>query len=517
MIKTAFLSTFWANMLHSAFGSKKNQTSHLSAESPHLADFLETALEATPGGMLVVDHGGRAICCNQRFLTLWQQDESLMHLSAHERIQRMAECTTDPEAFSRGVEQTHQTGQGDRRDVIHLRDGRILEQSSCPQRIRGNMIGRVWNYHDVTEYQRTESALREDLHVARQMAGELRSMMTDLEKSARSAQFLSQMGLMLQFCNTENDVYQVLAEFAPRLFPDGAGGLAMINHSGNCVDVVTAWGDLPVSAYEAHIEACCAFRCKQIHLDRIHRRQSACQHWSLETQQGYLCIPLVVQGNVLGVLRLQMLPEISHTQESGSSPQNTSRKELALKVVEQLVAALANLRLRAELQEQAMHDPLTGVFNRRYLDDTLRTACRHSWSLSVIMLDIDHFKSYNDSYGHQAGDALLKSLASFLQNTVRVGDVVCRYGGEEFMLILPNTSIEDAYRRAEQIRTAVKELEVLYCEYRLPSVTLSSGVAEFLPDIDMNAEFLMQRVDNALYQAKRGGRDRTEYASHGLD
>ncbi len=172
--------------------------------------------------------------------------------------------------------------------------------------------------------------------------------------------------------------------------------------------------------------------------------------------------------------------------------------------------------LNEQLQQHAIHDALTGLYNRRYLNETLPRellyAERHRQAIGVLMLDIDHFKYINDTYGHDAGDALLRAIGAFLRNNIRSTDIACRYGGEEFTLVLVGTSLYDAWQRAEDIRAGVKTLVVQHQCYILNTITASVGVAVF-PDHSLTAEGLLKAADRALYQAKRSGRDRVVVAT----
>jgi diguanylate cyclase (GGDEF)-like protein/PAS domain S-box-containing protein len=165
----------------------------------------------------------------------------------------------------------------------------------------------------------------------------------------------------------------------------------------------------------------------------------------------------------------------------------------------------------AQLTQQATHDLLTGLYNRHYLDETLprelQRATRHRRSsVGVIMLDIDHFKRFNDTYGHDGGDALLRAVGAFLQTNIRGEDIACRYGGEEFSLVLPGASLVDTQQRAEAIRAGVQALVVEHAGQALTHVTVSLGVAVF-SDYRTTADMLIRAADQALYQAKRSGRN----------
>ncbi len=167
--------------------------------------------------------------------------------------------------------------------------------------------------------------------------------------------------------------------------------------------------------------------------------------------------------------------------------------------------------LREKLREQAMHDKLTGLYNRHYVEEwfglELRRAQRHGRPIAAIMLDVDHFKRFNDSFGHEAGDLVLRELAGTLRRFARKSDVASRYGGEEFLVLLPECPFGAARRKAEQLREEVAKLELRYDGQPLGPVTVSLGVAAF-PDHAKESEALLRCADEALYLAKQTGRNR---------
>ena len=173
--------------------------------------------------------------------------------------------------------------------------------------------------------------------------------------------------------------------------------------------------------------------------------------------------------------------------------------------------ALANLRLREILRNQSIRDPLTGLYNRRYLEESfdreLRRAVRHQHRLSVLMLDVDHFKTFNDRYGHDAGDAVLRSLAEVMQQIFRGEDMVCRYGGEEFAVILSDTGGESALPIAAKLSERVQRISIRAAGQELPPITISGGLAEF-PTDGTAPDQLLRAADERLYEAKHTGRNR---------
>jgi diguanylate cyclase (GGDEF)-like protein len=214
-----------------------------------------------------------------------------------------------------------------------------------------------------------------------------------------------------------------------------------------------------------------------------------------------LCAPLTASGEVLGLLHLRG--------RDAAIVQSTL--QLATMAADGLALNLANLRLRESLKAQSIRDPLTDLFNRRYLTETLARefarAQRAGAPMAVMMLDVDHFKRFNDTFGHDAGDAVLRELGAFLRQSMRAEDIACRYGGEEFCLVLPQMDRDGARQRAELIRAGAARLKVKAGGRTLDPVTLSLGVAMY-PENGADSESLMRAADAALYLAKREGRNR---------
>jgi len=188
----------------------------------------------------------------------------------------------------------------------------------------------------------------------------------------------------------------------------------------------------------------------------------------------------------------------------------TARAALKEEVSKRLVAEEDLTQANRRLHEQAMRDPLTGLYNRRYLMDfferELHRARRGGERLGVMMIDIDHFKRVNDTFGHAAGDAVLSAVAKYMLSLVRGEDMLCRYGGEEFVLVQAKASAEAVMQRAETFREGTRSLDIVHDGQRIGPVTLSIGISMF-PDHAASSEALLQVADVALYRAKRSGRD----------
>ncbi|MEA5511240.1 GGDEF domain-containing protein [Crocosphaera sp. UHCC 0190] len=187
------------------------------------------------------------------------------------------------------------------------------------------------------------------------------------------------------------------------------------------------------------------------------------------------------------------------------------QKRLAEAISKQIAISLANLKLRETLQYQSFRDALTGLFNRRYLEASIvrevHRVSRENQPLGIIMIDVDNFKKFNDTFGHEAGDLVLQTIGTFLKDNIRQSDIACRFGGEELTIILANASLENTKERAEQIRQGVKNLHLKYGDQSLGTITISLGVAVF-PNHGETPEDLFHAADIALYQAKSQGRDR---------
>jgi len=185
-------------------------------------------------------------------------------------------------------------------------------------------------------------------------------------------------------------------------------------------------------------------------------------------------------------------------------------------VADSVGLALANLRLRDSLRQQSIRDPLTGLFNRRYLEETLERelsrAGREKQTIGVVMIDIDHFKQFNDAWGHEAGDRVLRDFGALLRHHVRGGDIACRYGGEEFTLILPNASIEVTSERAQNLLNAVAGLHHDGAAPAGQTISISMGIAIF-PSHGSDGAELLRAADTALYQAKHAGRNQLSVAA----
>ncbi|HXS74390.1 MAG TPA: diguanylate cyclase [Rhodanobacteraceae bacterium] len=336
-----------------------------------------------------------------------------------------------------------------------------------------------------------------------QGAQELQLALGDARQLADTLRRLSLLGEMLQSCREPDEAIAVIERALPPLLPEMSGCLSLINPSQNTVEARMHWGargaDLADGVFAP--DDCWALRRSQAHPGFGEIAAPTCAHLvhAGVTAGHVLCLPLSAQGQVLGVLSLVA----EHAFDPGS-------RELMLTVGDQLALAIANLRLQQSLREQSIRDPLTGLFNRRYLEASLprelARAERRRSHVALLMLDLDHFKRYNDSHGHDAGDALLGQFGVTLTHLCRGEDIACRYGGEEFTVVLVDIDKDSALARAEAIRSATTRIELRHRGQRLPAPSVSIGVA--MSSEGISPEELKRTADQALYRAKREGRDR---------
>ncbi|RJU11888.1 GGDEF domain-containing protein [Xanthomonas campestris] len=327
-----------------------------------------------------------------------------------------------------------------------------------------------------------------------------------LQRSAADLNLLSRYTGLLQSCVSAEEALDVTSRTLAHLLPGIAGSVYLLRASQDRAEVISHWGT-PLVHSASHLlpEECWALRRGQPHLIEDLARDAPCAHIDLPDASVAIttaCLPMSAQGTQLGFLFL-----------SAPGPAPMPRLEIAEAAAEQLSLALSNLRLRESLRRQSIRDALTGLYNRRYLEEALShelaRCARRDLPLSVLMLDVDHFKQFNDGQGHAGGDLLLAAVGELLLTRLRAEDVACRYGGEEFTVILPETDGEEAMRVAEQIRGHIAALAVSGGQRALPRVTASIGVASFPADGELGSA-LIQKADAALYVAKRQGRNRVE-------
>jgi diguanylate cyclase (GGDEF)-like protein/PAS domain S-box-containing protein len=351
------------------------------------------------------------------------------------------------------------------------------------------------NVRDITERRRVERHLRK-------INDELTASIVELNRRDAEMSRLDRMHRALHACATLDEVCKVTAAVGGELFSGKPGSLAILHGPSGNLEQVASWGVHPTVRSGFSFEDCWALKRGELH-DARDSQTRPCRHFVLESSRN-LCVPLTVSGETLGVLSF-----FDTTAWTGEDRHGTMR--LIMAAAEAIKMSLSKLMLQERLREQAIRDPLTGLFNRRFLEETIagevyRAQRRHS-RICVGMLDLDHFKRFNDDFGHEAGDAVLRELARVMRRILRKSDIICRYGGDEFVLVFFDSRVADARKRVEQVCAIVKEMQGSPLDPRLGPITVSAGLAQAGGEASGSSE-LLSLADKALYAAKAAGGDR---------
>jgi diguanylate cyclase (GGDEF)-like protein len=356
---------------------------------------------------------------------------------------------------------------------------------------------------------------RQRAHELAEMARAVEVFHTTLverQKLNRETRLLADLNEWLQSCNSLGELYRMVAEFLGRLLPGCAGSLYIYANSRDVLESAKAWnGGKMMPAM--HPDDCWGLRRGRPYTFGENEIDFRCSHVDPSMQSEYCCIPILAHGETIGLLNLEFRCHSGSDGEKTHNGANAEQRRLGLVCAEQISLAIANVKLRDQLRDQSIRDVLTGLFNRRYMLETCRLefsrAARAGQSISILSIDVDHFKKYNDNHGHDAGDMVLRAVGNCLENLFRNEDIPCRFGGEEFVVILPGADADAGSRRAEQLRSKTEEIVVRYLEKNLPRITVSIGVAVF-PQAGDNPQAVLKAADEALYRAKEKGRNRVE-------
>lgn len=351
----------------------------------------------------------------------------------------------------------------------------------------------------------------------RDLERQAREAMRELEQAAVIRDRLSEqrrvLGTyagLLQSCQNLDEAMALTGRVVDELLPEAGGRCYVMRASQNLVESAGEFGS-PATASEDLMppDACWALRRGQVHRTDAGHTGLRCAHVGATTHddEWTLCVPMTAHGTTLGLM---------HVNGRASGGFDPSQLDAIESIGEQLSQTMANLQLRESLRVQSLRDPLTQLYNRRYLEENLfrelQRCERRNLPVTVMMLDVDHFKRFNDENGHAAGDALLTRVGEVLIDLTRGEDIACRYGGEEFTIVLPEAGPEVAARRAEEIRAAIGGLSVIHMRRVLGPVSVSIGVACF-PQHGGSPERLLAAADSALYRAKAEGRNRVVISS----
>jgi diguanylate cyclase (GGDEF)-like protein/PAS domain S-box-containing protein len=355
---------------------------------------------------------------------------------------------------------------------------------------------------DITEMKRLEQETKKANE-------QLTSMVKRLEEQQRQSAILTEMRDMLQACSKMEETAPIIMGFMKKLFPTSQGALFLLSNSRSDLESVVTWGNFPVSP-ENNVfppDACWGLRRGRAHVVEDASVGPICPHLNKTTPAPYVCLPLMAKGDILGLLHLK-----NAFSTNGSVNQEIADlRQMATTLSEYLSLSIANVKLSESLSRQSIQDPQTGLYNRRFMEESLlreiTRAARKNTPIGIIMGDLDHFKKFNDVYGHAAGDKIISQIGKLFNDKFRGSDIACRYGGEEFLIILPETTLTDTIKRADSLREEIKKMEMVFQGQILGSITMSMGAAAY-PDNGTRMDELLRVADTALYKAKQEGRDR---------
>ena len=387
-----------------------------------------------------------------------------------------------------------------------LPSGRVVAMTARPMAEGGFVV----SYTDVSETRRKEDELAQAKRKA-EKAEIAASEALDHERDRKhEARMLSELGEWLQSCKSLNELFDVISRFMEKLFDGSSGELYIYSNSRDVLDGSCAWNS---SALQAHIQPddCWALRRGRMYKFGAGAVNFACNHVhdspSDTTATRYICVPIIAHGDTVGLLHIRF----DRDETEQLQPFDEGIHRFAIQCSEQISLAIANVKLRDELRDQSTKDPLTGLYNRRYFLESCRTeighAQRYNQTLGLISIDADNFKMFNDNHGHDAGDVVLRTIANLMETLFDDGEVVSRFGGEEFSILLPDASGEVVLDKAEKLRAEVEQQVIRYGDKALPKITISVGVAMY-PLGGTTPLDLLKTADEALYAAKDAGKNR---------
>ena len=488
-------------------GAAVSERERIASDLKERTIFLNSLIENSPFGIVVHDRDGKIQLYNDAFAALF-------HYSSLEIVgKNLRDLVVPAELHGESRQLAEQLNSG---HTIHetvrrkRKDGQLVdvEIHALPMVAAGRVQGGYVIYKDISEQVRASV-------VAKEHADAMGHWVSELELRTMQITLLNEMSGLLQCAESTEEAYVVLGQSVKKLFAEArAGAVFIYKPLGNALELTASWGEGYLGEPVFARDQCWSLRLGKPHWSESPGRGIICEHIDRSIPAIYLCVPMVAHGETLGVLHLRFDPDANGNPEVEQKTRE-SQKRLAVAAASQIAVSLANLRLRETLRDQSIRDPLTGLFNRRFmqesLDKELQRAKRKQRSLSLIFLDLDHFKRFNDVFGHDAGDSVLQSMADIFRTHFRKEDVICRYGGEEFAVILPESSIQDAFKRAEALRLATKDLKLVHRGVLLDPITLSVGIAGF-PEHGQTAQELLDSADKGLYQSKANGRDRVTLA-----
>lgn len=504
-----------AQLRHSALAVSSNLANSLHPLPPEFEPvaFLKTLLDSLPDSIYVKDAQSRVLYTNRAGATIVGTKNMADSIGKTDY-----DFFPSDQAARFRADDLHVVNTGEpiigQEEPVQYADGKrawFLTTKLPLRDAAGKIIGLIGIGKDITEVKNTRDALARSNE-------ELTAWITELEHRNQEIAILNKMTHKFQSCITVEDLFSHVGRYVEKIFLFKPGALYIQAEDQNTLWCVARWGDTPDHPPSMLTAACPAFlECKTRRVVSRNDLPENCRYQTLTDQifSPYLCVPVYYQGVTLGVLH-QEIPE-----PSADSPYIQRRyaietiEQTAHAIAERISLALTNLRLSEKLRIHSTRDPLTNCFNRRYMEETLHReihrASRQGSKFWIMMIDLDHLKAVNDTYGHDVGDKLLRKIGDFFQANIRGEDIACRYGGDEFIIILLAASLSVAYSRAEKLREGIKRISTAVMQGTTTRLTMSVGLASY-PDHGQTVAEILKAADTATYQAKNLGRDQVVIA-----
>lgn len=457
---------------------------------------FRTALEHAPIGMAIVSPEGKWLQVNHVLCQLLGYSKQELEELTFQQVTHPDDLPIDTAYQQKLLEGKISFFQSEKRYI--RKNGQPVWTQLSVSIIRdekNNPIYFVAQIEDISKRKRNEETMAKlNLRTTK--------MISELRQHEYEMSFISKMNEALQTCRDSTEAFSIINQTAEKLFTGLNGAIIIYNDVTKNMQTIKQWGINKIVKPNFSSNDCWALREGNNYVVNDPNKDFICEHFESPPQGGYICIPLVVQGKTHGMLNLNAPSGnkiISH------------EKSLAITFSDVFKLSLANIQLREKLSDQAIHDPLTGLFNRRYMNEILHRELlrieREKSFLCVAMLDLDYFKNFNDRYGHEAGDEILKYIGNLLKNSFRGTDIACRFGGEEFVVVLVNTDLNRALTKMQELRETIKHKQIQFQGQSLSAITISIGLVE-APVHGTTVDDILRASDEALYAAKQGGRDR---------
>lgn len=485
-------------------GSEVSERERIATDLQKQTDYLNGLIQNSPMGIIVLDNQGRVELANSAFEKLCLYDQNELKSSD---LDALLSSSTGSHQKELGIIPRVFDGEALRVTVPWRRkDGKTIQVkiNAVPLIVHGTVQGAYEICQDVSEYV--------DAREAREKyAASLKQMVEKMERHTAEMTWLNEVRDWLECCETEGEISVVVGKSIPRLFPDCLSGTLYLFRSTRELAETATYGAKGRSSEPVFAPGdCWALRRGHAHISDSGCSGVTCSHLRASSATS-LCAPMIAQGSIQGILHIEFPSDTTSECQPVTESTLESQRRLAIAMAGHVATSLIGLRLRESLREQSVRDSLTGLFNRRFLEESLETELhrskRNGTQVSVLMLDLDHFKQFNDTFGHDAGDHVLRSVANVFRGFFRGGDICCRFGGEEFAIILPDSSSQCATVRANALRTELKRMNLHYKGQPLGTVTASIGAATF-PEHGKNSAEVLSAADQSLYESKARGRDR---------